>query len=106
MKQVELAKAESDALLDLARGKYDAEIAAFDRLCVMLAPLSPAVMIVKRVVDGVIMLNKLTAPLHVALGEGGSFVPIMNSRVMPDGSLRPYNPRIDGPSDEVSQGGG
>lgn len=27
---------------------------------------------------------------------GGGYVPITNSRVMPDGSLRPYDPYIDG----------
>jgi len=27
----------------------------------------------------------------------GGFVPFTNSRVMPDGSLRPYDPIIDGP---------
>jgi hypothetical protein len=34
-------------------------------------------------------------PPYVPDGRGGS-VPFTNSRVMPDGSLRPYNPAIDG----------
>jgi hypothetical protein len=36
------------------------------------------------------------APAIVPDGAGG-FVPYTNSRVMPDGSLRPYDPAIDGP---------
>jgi hypothetical protein len=36
------------------------------------------------------------APAIVPDGAGG-FVPFTNSRVMPDGSLRPYDPAIDGP---------
>ncbi|SFK56158.1 hypothetical protein [Methylocapsa palsarum] len=28
----------------------------------------------------------------------GGFVPITNSRVLPDGSLRPYDPVLDGPA--------
>lgn len=27
----------------------------------------------------------------------GGFVPFTNSRVLPDGSLRPYDPALDGP---------
>jgi hypothetical protein len=41
----------------------------------------------------------LASPAHSQVipdGRGG-FVPFTNSRVMPDGSLRPYIPEIDGP---------
>jgi len=94
--QVQLAKAESDALLALAHGKYDSEIAGMDKILTMIGVFVPEVLIAKKVIDMALMLNKITAPLHVALGEGGSFVPITNSRVMPDGSLRAYDPKIDG----------
>ena len=36
------------------------------------------------------------APPVVPDGAGG-YVPFTNSRVMPDGELRPYDPAIDGP---------
>jgi hypothetical protein len=41
----------------------------------------------------------LASPAHSQVipdGRGG-FVPFTNSRVMPDGSLRPYIPEVDGP---------
>ena len=53
-----------------------------------------------------IMATEVTTPLCVfffcglslgAVPDGaGGFVPFTNSRVMPDGSLRPYDPAIDG----------
>ena len=92
----QLSKEASQALLDLANGKYDAEIAGMDKILAMVGAYVPQVLIAKQIIDGAIMLNKATAPLHVALGEGGSWVSITNSRVMPDGSLRAYDPAIDG----------
>ena len=92
----QLSAEASQALLDLANGKYDAEIAGMDKILAMVGAYVPQVMIAKAIIDGAIALNKATAPLHVALGEGGSWVSITNSRVMPDGSLRAYDPRIDG----------
>jgi hypothetical protein len=38
----------------------------------------------------------IPAPLPVVPDGQGGWVPFTNSRVMPDGSLRPYNPAIDG----------
>ena len=35
-------------------------------------------------------------PLDVVPDGAGGFVPFTNSRVMPDGSLRPFDPAIDG----------
>ena len=96
MTPAELSKAESDVLLDLAHGKYDAEIAGMDKILMAIGVYVPEVLIAKKIIDMALMLNKVTAPLHVALGEGGSYVPITNSRVMPDGSLRAYDPKIDG----------
>jgi hypothetical protein len=92
----ELSKAESDALLDLAHGKYDEWVKGVDLILGALAKVIPAVGIAKGILDGAIALNKVTAPLKVALGEAGSFVDIHNSRVNPDGSLRPYDPAKDG----------
>ena len=53
-----------------------------------------------------IMATEVTTPLcffffcGLSLGavpdDAGGFVPFTNSRVMPDGSLRPYDPAIDG----------
>jgi hypothetical protein len=36
-------------------------------------------------------------PAPMVPDGAGGFVPFTNSRVMPDGSLRPYDPAIDGP---------
>ena len=36
------------------------------------------------------------APVPSVPDGAGGFVPFTNSRVMPDGSLRPYDPAIDG----------
>jgi hypothetical protein len=94
--QQQLSAAESQALLDLAHGKYDAEIAGMDKVLAMVGVYVPQVLVAKSIIDGALALNKATAPLHVALGEGGSYVPITNSRVMPDGSLRAYDPAVDG----------
>ena len=44
------------------------------------------------------------APPSVPDGQGG-YVPFTNSRVMPDGSLRPYDPAIDGPYPGAPVGG-
>jgi hypothetical protein len=37
-----------------------------------------------------------TPPGPVAPDGAGGFVPFTNSRVMPDGTLRPYDPELDG----------
>jgi len=37
-----------------------------------------------------------SAPSAIVPDGAGGYVPYTNSRVMPDGSLRPYNPSIDG----------
>jgi hypothetical protein len=94
--QAQLSAAESQALLDLANGKYDAQIAGMDQILGMIGAYVPQVLIAKAIIDGALRLNKATAPLHVALGEGGSWVSITNSRVMPDGTLRSYDPKTDG----------
>ncbi|WOJ90031.1 hypothetical protein RZS28_01585 [Methylocapsa polymorpha] len=40
----------------------------------------------------------MIAPTPGIVPDGaGGYVPITNSRVLPDGSLRPYYPPIDGP---------
>ena len=96
MNQAQLSAAESQALLDLANGKFDTEIDAMNKVLGVIGTYVPQVLVAKAIIDGAIALNKATAPLHVALGEGGSWVSITNSRVMPDGSLRPYDPKIDG----------
>jgi hypothetical protein len=96
MNQQQLSETESQALLDLAHGKYDAEIAGMDKILATVGVYVPQVLSAKSIIDGALALNKATAPLHVALGEGGSYVPITNSRVMPDGSLRAYDPVLDG----------
>jgi hypothetical protein len=45
----------------------------------------------------------LAPPAVVPDGAGG-YVPFTNSRVMPDGSLRPYDPVIDGVAGAVPDG--
>lgn len=37
------------------------------------------------------------APVPVVPDGAGGYVPFTNSRVMPDGELRPYDPALDGP---------
>jgi hypothetical protein len=44
------------------------------------------------------------APPAVVPDGGGGYVPFTNSRVMPDGSLRPYDPVIDGVPGVVPDG--
>jgi hypothetical protein len=38
-------------------------------------------------------------PAPVVPDGAGGYVPYTNSRVLPDGSLRPYTPEVDGPFD-------
>lgn len=72
-----LAKIESDFLLDLAHGKYDREVG---QLSAILGTVSP---IAKRVFDSFILLNRMTAPNHVVPDGAGGFSPSTNSRYDP-----------------------
>jgi hypothetical protein len=41
-------------------------------------------------------------PTPIVPDGAGGFVPYTNSRVMPDGSLRPYSPELDGVAPEAA----
>jgi hypothetical protein len=86
----------STFLLGLANGKYDPEIAFMDKVLAMAGGTFPVVLIAKVAIDDWLALNKATAPTSVIEDGRGGVVPFTNSRVMPDGSLRPYDPQIDG----------
>jgi hypothetical protein len=67
------AKAASDFLLDLAHGKYDAEI---DTAKAVLAAIpAPWAVVVGQAMNVLLMINKATAPLSVVPDGRGGFVP-------------------------------
>ena len=69
--------------MDLGHGKYDANIAAIDKILTfaMATPLAPDAAIAREFLDGLVELNKATAPAEVVLaGDGMSYVPSTNSK--------------------------
>ena len=78
-----LSPAASAFLLGAAHGKYDADIAAIDQALSMASGFIPQVAIVKEILDGLVELNKQTAPLAVQSDGQGGFVPTTNSHYDP-----------------------
>jgi hypothetical protein len=94
---VTLAAMASALLTALESGKYAPEIALTEKvlgeLGVVLPPPEDAEMALK----AFSFLNALTAPRGRIVPDGrGGEANITNSRVMPDGSFRAYDPAIDG----------
>jgi len=84
-------------LTGLADGKYDSEVAVDENMLKELATIWAPALGIEQGLELFIWLNKETAP-HARIvpdGHGGQ-VPFNFPRVMPDGSLRDYDPKIDG----------
>jgi hypothetical protein len=92
-----LAALASAILTGLANGKYDPEVAFTEKMLSGLGTVLPVAREVDTALHIAIALNKWTAPRGPIVSDRrGGMVPNTNSRVMPDGSLRPYDPAIDG----------
>ena len=85
----DLAQEASQFLLELAHGKYDAELAIADSALAAIGAVEPWALVVKRIVDAFVALNKTTAPQTVVPDGRGGLVPSTNSRAGPDGSFLP-----------------
>ena len=72
--------------MDLGHGKYDANIAAIDKLLTlaMATPLAPDAAIAREFFDGFVALNKATVPEAVEPDGRGGFVSSSNSRYNPE----------------------
>lgn len=74
-----LSPAASAFLLGLAHGKYDKDIAAIDQALSMASNFIPQAALAKEILDGLVELNKQTAPTAVEPDGQGGFVPTTNS---------------------------
>ncbi len=79
----DLSPAASAFLLGLAHGKYDKDIAAIDQALSMASNFIPQAEIAKEILDGLVELNKATAPDAVVPDGHGGFVPSTNSKYDP-----------------------
>lgn len=66
-------------LMALGHGKYDANIAAIDTLLTVIGPVAPEAALIREIFDGLIALNKATAPEAVEPDGQGGYVPSTNS---------------------------
>jgi hypothetical protein len=88
----------SALLTGLARGQYDNQVAFTEDMILATSVVFPMAPAVEKGLEVFLALNKMAAPRAPIVPDGaGGFVPNTNSRVMPDGSLRPYDPAIDDP---------
>ena len=79
-----LPKDASDFLLAVGTGKYDAAIGGIDQLLTTFGAIIPQALLAKEILDGLVALNKATAPREVVLASDGiSLVPSTNSRFDP-----------------------
>jgi hypothetical protein len=78
-----LPKDASDFLIGLASGKYDGAIAGIDKLLTTAGAVIPQAVLAKEILDGLVALNKATAPVAVQSDGRGGFVPTSNSRFDP-----------------------
>lgn len=74
-------KPASQFLLDLAAGKYDAQVAAFEKMLLLLTPEFPIAGEISMLVRGFITFNRITAPAHVVPDGRGGWVPDTNSHI-------------------------
>ena len=78
-----LPKDASDFLLAASSGKYDSQLAEFDKLLSTVGAVLPQAIIAKEILDGLMALNKATAPLQVQQDGQGGYVPTSNSHYDP-----------------------
>ena len=71
----------SQFLLDLAAGKYDEQVAAFERMLLLLTPEFPICGELLMFVRGFVSFNKMTAPANVVPDGQGGWVPSTNSHI-------------------------
>jgi hypothetical protein len=92
-----IAAMASALLTGLAAGKYDQQAAFAESMLTDLAVVFPPSAAVEEGIEVFLSINKMTAPRAAIVPDGrGGYVPKDNSRVMRDGSLRDYDPAIDG----------
>jgi hypothetical protein len=92
-----LAAMASALLTGLANGKYDSEVAFTEEVLGKLGIAFPLANELDAALHFGLALNKWTAPRGGIVPDGrGGFVSFTNSRIMPDGSFRAYDPAIDG----------
>jgi hypothetical protein len=75
-----LSKDASDFLLAAASGKYDGAISSIDSLLTTFSAILPQAALARELLDGLVALNKATAPMDVVTDGHGGFVPATNSR--------------------------
>ena len=78
-----LPKGASDFLLAASSGKYDGAIADIDKLLSMAGGFLPQAAVAKEILDGLVALNRATAPVAVQTDGQGGWVPTTNSRYDP-----------------------
>ena len=74
-------KPASQFLLDLAAGKYDVQVAAFEKMLLLLTPEFPIASELLMFVRGFVSFNKMTAPAHDVPDGKGGWVPDTNSHI-------------------------
>ncbi len=79
----DLSPAASAFLLGLAHGKYDKDIAAIDQALRLASNFIPQALVAQEIVDGLVALNKATAPDAVVPDGHGGFVSASNSHYDP-----------------------
>lgn len=83
-----ITKPTSDFLTDLASGKYDAQVAAVEKILALLAPEFPVAGELLMILRGFVTFNKLTAPRSPIVPDGkGGWVPASNSKIGSDGKF-------------------
>ena len=70
-----LSKGASDFLLASASGKYDGQLAEFDKLLSTVGAIIPQALVAKEILDGLVALNKATAPVAVVPDKHGGYIP-------------------------------
>ena len=88
--------AASALLTDLATGKYDPELEVTEEFLRGLGLTLPPPAMIDEAAKAILALSKLVPRIPFVPDGRGNWVPITNSRVNPDGSLRDYDPAIDG----------
>jgi hypothetical protein len=78
----------SEFMLDLARGRYNTQLAAVDAALQSASVFMPQALVIKEVMDTFISLNRATAPNAVVSDGQGGWVPASNTLIGPDGRFK------------------